>query len=101
VSEFNEHLRIEMLDPKYKEIKEEVTARAKDTTTAAGDLIAQNLQSFASKRPDLFGEVEGPKEDRTKGIDKIKKINLVEQKIIWDGQSTMMSRTSATHAMIA
>jgi Pre-mRNA splicing factor PRP21 like protein. len=47
-----------MLDPRYKDIKAEVTARAQNVTMASGDDIAQNLQAFARRRPDLFGDSE-------------------------------------------
>lgn len=56
VSEFNEHYRIEMLHPNYKKIKDEVTARATNTTMVSGDEITQNLSKFAQHRPDLFGD---------------------------------------------
>jgi splicing factor 3A subunit 1 len=56
VSEFNEHYRIEMLHPNYKKIKDEVSARAANTTMVSGDEISQNLGKFAQHRPDLFGD---------------------------------------------
>ena len=58
VSEFDEHLRIELLDPKHIKIQKEVEANAKDVTTATGDQISRNLKRFARNRPDLFNDQE-------------------------------------------
>ena len=96
LSEFNEHLRIEMLDPRYKEIKQEVQARSQNVTMVGGDAVAQNLANFAKRRPDLFGSVDDqlPEDDRSfKHSD--------QPKVIWDGQAANMSRTTANQAMLA
>ena len=37
VSDFDEHLRIELQDPKHRQIQKEVQERARDTTTTPGD----------------------------------------------------------------
>jgi len=58
VSEFNEHLRIEMLDPNYRNVKADAEARARDITTVSGDEIAKNLKAFARHRPDILGAGE-------------------------------------------
>jgi len=55
VSEFNEHLRIEMLDPNYRNVKADAEARAQNITTVSGDDIAKNLKAFARHKPDVFG----------------------------------------------
>ena len=96
LSEFNEHLRIEMLDPRYKEIKQEVQTRSQNITMVGGDAVAQNLANFAKRRPDLFGSVDDqlPEDDRSfKHLD--------QPKVIWDGQAANMSRTTANQAMLA
>ena len=54
IDEFNEHIKICLIDPRHREIKQEVEARAQNITAASGDEIASNLQAFAKKRPDLF-----------------------------------------------
>ncbi len=54
VSEFNEHLRIEMLDPNYRNVKADAEARAQNITTVSGDDIAKNLKAFARHRPDIL-----------------------------------------------
>jgi splicing factor 3A subunit 1 len=95
VSDFNEHLRIEMLDPRYKEIKQQVETRNQNITMAEGEEVAANLANFAKRRPDLFGSVEEqiPAEERKKAGD--------PPKILWDGQAANMNRTTANQAMLA
>ena len=58
ISEYNEHLRIELLDPQYKNIQEDVRSRGANVTMASGDEVSENLARFARRRPDLFGSVE-------------------------------------------
>jgi splicing factor 3A subunit 1 len=94
ISEFNEHLRIEMMDPRHKDVKQDVQARAQNVTMVSGDEIAKNLQAFARNMPSVFGsaeeqaaQFEGPKGGAPK--------------VVWDGQSGTMTRTTANQAMIA
>jgi len=92
VSEFNEHFRIENLDPRYKEIKADVQARAQNITMVSGEHIAKNLQAFARNKPTVFGSVE-----EQQAAEK----NKQAPKLIWDGQSATMTRTTGNQAMIA
>lgn len=53
------HLRILLLDPKWKEQKDQLLAKAqKESAFAPGDDFEANLANFVVKRPDLFGTVE-------------------------------------------
>ena len=85
-----------MLDPRYKEIKQEVQARSQNVTMVGGDSVAQNLANFAKRRPDLFGSVDDqlPEEDRPYRSQE-------QSKVIWDGQAANMNRTTANQAMLA
>ncbi|KAF4688021.1 splicing factor 3a, subunit 1 [Perkinsus olseni] len=56
--ELSEHLRVVLLDPKWKEQKEKVLDRARQDTNYDQVNIESNLASFIIKRPDLFGTVE-------------------------------------------
>ncbi|KAK9451059.1 Pre-mRNA splicing factor PRP21 like protein-domain-containing protein [Limtongia smithiae] len=53
VAEFNEHRRIELLDPRWKEEKAKNEARAA-VSNLAYDEISTNFKRFASARSDLF-----------------------------------------------
>jgi len=49
-------MRISLLDPKWKEQKEAMLSKIKDTTKADDDEITRNLIGLAKTRPDIFGE---------------------------------------------
>ena len=51
-------MRISLLDPKWKEQKQIEEERRKDSNVAVGDDISKNLQSFAARRTDIFGDDE-------------------------------------------
>lgn len=98
-SEINDHLRIEMLDPKYKEVKKEMESRAASQkfTGNQGEEFYSTLKNIASKRPDLFGTAEDEfmAEEQGKGGPA-----LVKQPV-WDGVSAGLTRTTASIAMMA
>jgi len=55
--EMSNHLRILLLDPKWKQQKDQLVERARKESAFADDVEA-NLAGFVAKRPDLFGSVE-------------------------------------------
>ncbi|KAF4660716.1 splicing factor 3a, subunit 1 [Perkinsus chesapeaki] len=57
-SELSEHLRVVLLDPKWKEQKEKAGHFDIQDTNYDQANIESNLASFIIKRPDLFGTVE-------------------------------------------
>jgi Pre-mRNA splicing factor PRP21 like protein/Surp module len=50
----SEHVRIGLLDPKWKQQRDLNLARRSDTLYASGDQVAENLKNLASKRGDVF-----------------------------------------------
>lgn len=56
-----EHLRIELLDPKWREQTARAAAKQQGTLFAGGDEVSENLRKFAARRSDIFreGEEEG------------------------------------------
>ncbi|KAL7069312.1 Surp module domain-containing protein [Cryptosporidium serpentis] len=58
-SEMSSHLRILLLDPKWKQQKDNLLKRAQQESafTASSD-IESNLASFIAKRPDIFGPLQ-------------------------------------------
>mmetsp|Transcript_9430 Transcript_9430/g.18111 ORF Transcript_9430/g.18111 Transcript_9430/m.18111 type:complete len:535 (+) Transcript_9430:813-2417(+) len=54
VDEMEEHMRIALLDPKWKEKKEAMDARKRASVAEAGSDIAKNLDIIARARPDVF-----------------------------------------------
>lgn len=91
VNEYNEHLRIELMDPRHQQMKHEVNQRTQNTATASGEELSANLQIFSKKRPDIFGTVD----DQFGANDKKK-----NEKVLWDGHSNTMTRTTANVAML-
>jgi splicing factor 3A subunit 1 len=90
VDEMAEHMRIELLDPKFSAQKKMLAERKKDTALAEDEEIAKNLGSFARRRTDIFGteEVEigksvGEEEERP------------PEKITWDGHTASIGRTTS------
>lgn len=55
--EMSNHLKILLLDPKWKHQKDALVERARKESAFADDVEA-NLASFVAKRPDLFGSVD-------------------------------------------
>jgi splicing factor 3A subunit 1 len=53
-SEANEHMRILLMNPKWREETQRHLEKQKDSSFAAGDAIAENLKRFATKRSDIF-----------------------------------------------
>merc|ERR1719247_3961058 len=55
--DMTQHLKILLLDPKWKKQKDQILERAR-RESAFDDNVEANLASFVSKRPDLFGDIE-------------------------------------------
>ena len=58
ISQMAEHMRIQLLDPKWREQQARASDKQKDSNIAAGESIVNNLQSFAKSRGDIFGTTE-------------------------------------------
>ena len=54
IGEWKEHLKLEMLNPKWMEEKKKREERAKLNSLAEGDEIVKNLANFKAQRTDLF-----------------------------------------------
>lgn len=57
-NELEEHMRIELLDPRWKEQKAKAESRYATTNLSTQD-VANNLKRLASQRNDLFDGVAG------------------------------------------
>ncbi|GKA85100.1 probable splicing factor 3A subunit 1 [Tanacetum coccineum] len=97
VNEMSKHIRISLIDPKYKEQKERMFAKIKETTLAQDDEISRNIVGLARTRPDIFGTTEEEVSNAVKA--EIEKKNDQQPKqVIWDGHTGSIGRT-ATKAM--
>lgn len=59
VAELDQHMRIEMLDPRWKEQREKAESRAAHTNLITTD-VAGNLKRLASQRTDVFDYANAP-----------------------------------------
>jgi splicing factor 3A subunit 1 len=85
------HIKIELLDPKWRELNKELEER-KNNSTNTDDMLS-NLSEFSKNRPDLFGEVR----------DVVKEEEVIETNapgVVWGGFAPNMTRTTANIAML-
>jgi splicing factor 3A subunit 1 len=59
LSEMGEHMRVSLIDPRWKAQREAMLAKLRGATTAGDDEIVGNLVSLARRRPDVFGPSGG------------------------------------------
>ncbi|XP_031494405.1 probable splicing factor 3A subunit 1 [Nymphaea colorata] len=97
IEEMAEHMRISLIDPKYKEQKERMMAKIRETTLAQDDEISRNIVGLARTRPDIFGTTEEEVSNAVKAEIEKKKEEQPKQ-VIWDGHTGSIGRT-ATQAM--
>ncbi|KAK3036946.1 hypothetical protein RJ639_030911 [Escallonia herrerae] len=97
INDMSEHMRISLIDPKYKEQKERMFAKIRETTLAQDDEISRNIVGLARTRPDIFGTTEEEVHNAVKAEIEKKKDEQPKQ-VIWDGHTGSIGRT-ATQAM--
>ncbi|KAJ2544891.1 SF3a splicing factor complex subunit, partial [Coemansia sp. RSA 1933] len=82
-SEFEEHIRVELIDPKWKEQKLVYERKIRDSNLVQESMdIARYLQQMAGHRADIFGtdSGEGAQDNRQQQQDG-------SGKVVWDGYS--------------
>ncbi|KAK2417875.1 putative splicing factor 3A subunit [Trifolium repens] len=92
INEMSEHMRISLIDPKYKEQKERMFAKIRETTLAQDDEISKNIVGLARTRPDIFGTTEEEVSNAVKA--EIEKNDEQPKQVIWDGHSRSIGRTA-------
>ena len=58
VDDMAEHMRISLIDPKWKVQKDAMLAKLKDSTMANDEEVATNVLMLARTRPDIFGTTD-------------------------------------------
>lgn len=56
VDQLTEHMRVQLLDPRWREQQQRFVEKQKETGFAEGGSIADSLKMFARKRGDIFGQ---------------------------------------------
>ena len=82
-----EHIKLELLDPKWKEIQREIDKRTENSTLANADEFLHNLNNFSKQRPDLF-------DNNNNSNAEIKEEENLNQNI-FSGFNPYMNRTTA------
>jgi splicing factor 3A subunit 1 len=95
LSQWTEHMRIELLDPKWREDKIDSLHREKNPMTAQGDEVGRSLKRLVERRPDIAGI------DPHSQIESMTQEQTGTGKVIWDGHSNSITRTTANSAMLA
>ncbi|XP_028796540.1 probable splicing factor 3A subunit 1 [Neltuma alba] len=93
INEMSEHMRISLIDPKFKEQKERMFAKIRETTLAQDDEISRNIVGLARTRPDIFGTTEEEVSNAVKAEIEKKKDEQPKQ-VIWDGHTGSIGRTA-------
>eukprot|EP00249_Psilotum_nudum_P018493 c26835_g1_i1 orf=261-2729(-) len=92
INDMAEHMRISLIDPKYKEQKERMMAKLRETTLATDEEISRNIVGLARTRPDIFGTTEEEVSNAVKA--EIEKKKDEPKQVIWDGHTGSISRTA-------
>jgi splicing factor 3A subunit 1 len=84
VNQIGEHMRIELLHPKWREEQMKAAEKQKTTNVAAGDSISDNLKRFATKRNEILSGVAPA--DAGPGS------KAKDQQVVWDGNYNSAKR---------
>jgi splicing factor 3A subunit 1 len=88
VAEMAEHMRIELLDPKWKEQKMAMEAKQRDSNLLQeGNDVAKILKNISGLRPDIFGSDDV---DANKRIREFEEEAKKKERVIWDGHTATM-----------
>jgi len=93
VDELQEHMRIELLDPKWKEQRDNLEARkAQASELQGGANVVTSLQNLARKRVDIFGtETDEERRKREEALEREKRKE--REKVVWDGHTSSKANT--------
>jgi splicing factor 3A subunit 1 len=95
-NELSEHIRIELLDPKWKEQKRILEMRRNQSLQMAqGTDVSGSLRNLASQRTDLFGD-EVDEAERKRRDEEANKKRKERESIIWDGHTNSAQKTTDT-----
>lgn len=93
---FQQHIKLELLDPKWKEIQKEISKRQDTSALANTSEVLTYLSSFSKSRPDLFGNITDIHNfEQNKATDS----SSIPNQPIWNGYNPYMSRTTANITM--
>ncbi|EAU88157.1 pre-mRNA splicing factor [Coprinopsis cinerea okayama7 len=93
VDELQEHMRIELLDPKWKEQRDALEARkAQASELQRGANVVSSLKNLARTRVDIFG-TETDEERRKREEEEERLRRREREKVVWDGHTASKANT--------
>ncbi|KAH7877687.1 Pre-mRNA splicing factor PRP21 like protein-domain-containing protein [Lentinula edodes] len=93
VDELQEHMRIELLDPRWKEQRDALEARkAQASELQRGANVVSSLKNLARTRVDIFG-AEQDEERRKKEEEEERERRKEREKVVWDGHTASKANT--------
>ncbi|AAW40714.1 hypothetical protein CNBA0990 [Cryptococcus deneoformans B-3501A] len=95
-NELTEHMRIELLDPKWKEQKKQLELRrAQAQQLQQGADVVSSLKNLASARTDIFGD-DVDEAERKRREEEERQKRREREKIVWDGHTASAAKTAET-----
>lgn len=93
MDELQEHMRIELLDPRWKSQRDVLEARkAQASELQRGANVVSSLKNLARTRVDIFGAEED--EEKRKREEEEERIRRRErEKVVWDGHTASKANT--------
>ncbi|OCH95633.1 hypothetical protein OBBRIDRAFT_816514 [Obba rivulosa] len=93
VDELQEHMRIELLDPRWKSQRDALEARkAQSSELQRGANVVSSLKNLARTRTDIFG-AEADEEKRKKEEEEERLRRREREKVVWDGHTASKANT--------
>ncbi|MEW5307630.1 MAG: hypothetical protein WDW36_010009 [Sanguina aurantia] len=88
IAEMGEHMRISLIDPKWREQREAMVAKIRDSTAAGDDEITRNLVGLARTRPDIFGSTQQEVTNAVTVSIQEKAMSGAGRSVVWDGATS-------------
>ncbi|KAH9001730.1 Pre-mRNA splicing factor PRP21 like protein-domain-containing protein [Lactarius akahatsu] len=93
VNELQEHMRIELLDPRWKSQRDVLEARkAQASELQRGANVVSSLKNLARTRVDIFG-TETDEERRKREEEEERERRKEREKVVWDGHTATKAGT--------
>lgn len=99
VDELDEHMRIELLDPKWKSQRDALEARkVQASELLRGADVVSSLKDLARTRVDIFG-AEADEERRKKEEEEERERRKEKEKVVWDGHTATKVSTMDKYSL--
>lgn len=94
ISEMDEHVRIELLNPQFREQRRDLESkRAQHTALLEGANPSEALRQFAGKRTDIFGDAAEEQAQKRRAQEEARK-RKERETLVWDGHAASRNDTA-------